>query len=86
MVRHRAHEGPNTAKGWVLDRADRVTPAERWTRTAYRGRAWVLCQIGIHWWADRNNPEVGGRRAHYQQCRRCGHERDKYMSWRDFDS
>jgi hypothetical protein len=26
----------------------------------------------------RRNPEVGGKRAMYQLCRRCGCERDEY--------
>jgi hypothetical protein len=30
-------------------------------------------------WALRRNPEVGGREALFETCRRCGKERTQYV-------
>jgi hypothetical protein len=51
---------------------------ERLVRSAYRWRSWVLCRVGVHWWVMRRNPEMGGRQAVYEECRRCGRERTLY--------
>ena len=47
-------------------------------RTAYRIRARLLCTCGRHLWATRRNPEVGGKAAVFETCRRCGTERAQY--------
>lgn len=52
--------------------------SERWARRWYRWRSRLLCRVGIHWWALRRNPEMGGRDALYQDCRRCGRQRTTY--------
>jgi hypothetical protein len=31
-------------------------------------------------WALRRNPEVGGQEAHFETCRRCGKERQQYVT------
>jgi phosphoribosylaminoimidazole-succinocarboxamide synthase len=67
----------------TLSREDRLTAADRWVRLAYRTRGWLLCRAGRHFWAQLRNPEVGGARAHYELCRRCGRERSAYVSVRD---
>jgi hypothetical protein len=54
---------------------DTISARDAVRRTGRRLLAWVLCRVGRHLWAVRHNPEVGGPRAVYQQCRRCGHER-----------
>ena len=54
---------------------DTITPADALRRAGRRLLAWMLCRVGRHVWAVRRNPEVGGPRAVYQQCRRCGRER-----------
>jgi hypothetical protein len=53
---------------------------DRLVRHLYRIRSWLLCRIGRHLWARRRNPEVGGARALYDECRRCGTVR---MGWDD---
>lgn len=45
----------------------------------YRIRARLLCLTGRHWWACHHNPDVGGPRAVYHLCRRCGRERTQRM-------
>ena len=57
---------------------DPVGRRERWIRAAYRWRSRVLCRLGLHRWALRRNPEMGGREALYEDCRRCGRERTTY--------
>jgi hypothetical protein len=57
---------------------DRVGHGERLLRAAYRWRSWLLCRAGAHRWALRRNPELGGREALYEDCRRCGRERTTY--------
>ena len=52
--------------------------AERWIRRAYRWRSWLLCRLGKHYWGMRRNPEIGGKDALYELCRRCGRERQGY--------
>jgi hypothetical protein len=68
---------------WTLDRDDRVTAADRRARAAYRARGWLLCHLGRHYWAAMWNPDVGGPRARYDQCRRCGKERSWYINMHD---
>lgn len=51
---------------------------EELVRRAYRARSWLLCRAGRHLWARRRNPEVGGRDAMFDECRRCGTVR---MGW-----
>jgi hypothetical protein len=58
--------------------ADSIGRGERWVRRAYRLRSRLLCRIGAHRWTLRRNPEVGGRDALYEDCRRCGRERNTY--------
>ena len=58
-----------------MDDGSRV---DRWIRRAYRLRSRLLCRFGRHWWATRRNPEVGGKDAVYETCRRCGRERQGY--------
>ena len=67
----------------LLAREDRLTAADRWARAGYRARGWLLCRIGRHNWAHLRNPEVGGARAHYDLCRRCGRERSAIVSVQD---
>jgi hypothetical protein len=55
-------------------------PVERLVRRAYRVRSRLLCGLGRHLWALRRNPEVGGRGALFDECRRCGTVR---MGWQD---
>jgi hypothetical protein len=57
---------------------DTVGRGERLVRAAYRWRSWLLCRLGRHHWALRRNPEMGGREALYEDCRRCGRERTTY--------
>ena len=47
--------------------------------TANRIRSKVLCSSNWHMWALRRNPEVGGRDALFETCRRCGKERQQYV-------
>lgn len=56
-------------------RADRIGPLDVVRRRLNRARGRVFCLVGRHDWALRRNPDVGGPRALYQQCRRCGRER-----------
>ncbi len=56
-------------------RQDTITPGNAMRRAGRRMLGWMLCRVGRHVWAVRRNPEVGGPRAVYQQCRRCGRER-----------
>jgi hypothetical protein len=58
--------------------ADRIGRGERLVRAAYRLRSRLLCAAGRHHWALRRNPEMGGRDALYEDCRRCGRERTTY--------
>ena len=51
---------------------------DRLVRTAYRVRSRALCRSGRHLWALRRNPEVGGKDAVFETCRRCGKERQQY--------
>lgn len=74
---------PETHGRPALDRADRITAMNRWVRTGYRIRSRLLCLAGRHLWARRLNPGVGGPRAVYHQCRRCGHERSRYSPMSD---
>ena len=53
---------------------------DRIIRTAYRTRSALLCRSGRHLWATRRNPEVGGKDAVYERCRRCGKDRPQYES------
>jgi hypothetical protein len=57
---------------------DRIDRGERLVRAAYRLRSRLLCVVGRHQWALRRNPEMGGREALYEDCRRCGRERTMY--------
>jgi hypothetical protein len=57
---------------------DPVGRGERWLRAAYRWRSRALCRLGLHRWTLRRNPEMGGREALYEDCRRCGRERTTY--------
>lgn len=59
--------GPDTISAWDARR-----------RAGRRLLAAALCRLGKHVWAVRRNPEVGGPRAVYQQCRRCGCERTEW--------
>jgi hypothetical protein len=63
---------------WALPGCDRLTRTDRLVRAARRGRAWTLCHVARHDWARHRNPDVGGRRALFELCRRCGTERDEY--------
>jgi hypothetical protein len=58
--------------------ADGLDRRERLVRSAYRVRSRLLCRIGRHHWTLRRNPEMGGRAALYEDCRRCGRERTLY--------
>jgi len=62
----------------LLPGCDRLTRRDRLIRAGYRLRAWALCHLALHDWARHRNPEVGGRQAHFQLCRRCGTERNEY--------
>jgi hypothetical protein len=57
---------------------DRIGRGERLVRIAYRWRSRLLCRLGVHRWVLRRNPELGGREALYEDCRRCGRERTTY--------
>jgi hypothetical protein len=39
---------------------------------------WLLCHLGRHAWQHKRNPEIGGRDADYEQCSRCGMEKEMY--------
>lgn len=58
-----------------LSGQDRISAGDAVRRAGRRLLAWAFCRVGRHVWAVRRNPEVGGPRAVYQQCRRCGRER-----------
>jgi hypothetical protein len=58
---------------------DAIGRWERLVRAAYRCRSWALCHLGAHWWILRRNPEMGGKDALYEECRRCGRERTLYL-------
>jgi hypothetical protein len=62
----------------MVGEPDRVGRGERLVRTFYRVRSRLLCRLGVHLWALRRNPEMGGREALYEDCRRCGRERTTY--------
>ena len=38
----------------------------------------LKCRLGRHEWEHRRNPEVAGRGAEFDQCRRCGKERNAF--------
>ncbi len=57
-----------------LPRADRITAADRLRSGLRRSVARVRCRFGLHDWAYRRNPDVGGASAVFHQCRRCGRE------------
>jgi hypothetical protein len=40
-------------------------------------KAW-RCYLGRHIWRHEVNPEMGGPRAGYDVCSRCGKERNEY--------
>ena len=61
-----------------MGNGDRIDRRERLVRSAYRLRSRWLCRLGRHRWALRRNPEMGGRQAMYEECRRCGSERTQY--------
>lgn len=61
-----------------VPRCEGIGMIDRLIRRAYRTRSWLLCHLGIHLWALRRNPEVGGKEAMYDQCRRCGRERAEF--------
>lgn len=48
---------------------------ERLRLVLRRAQSWLLCRAGRHLWVQRTQPEVGGARAVYHLCRRCGRER-----------
>lgn len=75
----RAAGGGSVARPTPLPAADRITPADRLVRRLNRWRARLWCLTGRHWWGYHHNPEVGGPRAVYQLCRRCGRERMRHM-------
>jgi len=54
--------------------------ADRIIRALYRTRSRLLCRSGRHLWATRRNPEVGGKDALFETCRRCGTDRPQYES------
>jgi hypothetical protein len=62
----------------VASGPDGMDGRERLVRAGYRWRSWLLCRLGRHLWALRRNPEMGGREALYEDCRRCGRERTTY--------
>ena len=37
-----------------------------------------LCRLGRHAWERKHNPDLGGPGADYEQCSRCGKERNVY--------
>jgi GNAT superfamily N-acetyltransferase len=78
--------GSSAPVGRCLPAVDRLTRRDRWRARFYRSRSWLLCRCGRHLWATLRNPDVGGRRAMYQLCRRCGRERDEYDPPRWFSS
>jgi hypothetical protein len=53
---------------------DGLPRTERVRLGARRVLSWFQCRLGRHLWARRTNPEVGGARAVYHVCRRCGTE------------
>jgi hypothetical protein len=38
----------------------------------------LRCYLGRHAWRHEVNPEMGGPRARYDVCSRCGKERNEY--------
>ena len=52
---------------------------DRVRRTVNRIRSKILCRSNRHMWALRRNPEVGGKEALFETCRRCGKERTRYV-------
>ena len=58
----------------ALPPEDRITGRERLRSGWHRLVGRVRCRFGLHDWARRENPDVGGPAAVYHQCRRCGHE------------
>lgn len=38
----------------------------------------VLCYFGRHAWEHKRNPELGGRLAEFDVCRRCRKEKDVF--------
>jgi len=61
-----------------LPPSDGLTLRGQAIRRGYRTRSWVLCHLGWHRWALHRNTDVGGARAEYRLCRRCGRERNEY--------
>lgn len=51
---------------------------DRIVRRYHRARSRLLCLVGRHLWTRKRNPDVGGRGALYDECRRCGTVR---MGW-----
>lgn len=53
-----------------------LAPVQEKAERSTRGR--LLCHLGRHLWARHRNPEVSGKDAVFEQCRRCGRERQGY--------
>ena len=39
---------------------------------------WIECHLGRHAWEHQRNPEMGGKGADFEICRRCGKEKPVY--------
>jgi hypothetical protein len=68
------------SRAWALRAAlaDAAPAPIRENAMKHKIRSWLLCHLGRHRWAHHRNPEVGGKDAVFERCRRCGRERQGY--------
>ncbi len=75
-AQQRRHSARVLTSAWALRTAlDPAALAPIQEKAEHRTRGWLLCHLGRHLWAQHRNPEVGGKDAVFEQCRRCGRER-----------
>ena len=67
------------SRAWALRAAlDAAAFAPIQEKARHRTLGWQLCHLGRHLWAQHRNPDVGGKLAVFELCRRCGRERQGY--------
>jgi|SoiMethySBSTD1v2_1073268.scaffolds.fasta_scaffold53273_2 hypothetical protein len=74
-----SHSVQVLSRAWALRAAlDAAALGPIPEKARHRTRGWLLCHLGRHLWALHRNPDVGGKDAVFELCRRCGRERQGY--------
>jgi hypothetical protein len=74
-----SHSVQVLSRAWALRAAlDAAALGPIPEKARHRTRGWLLCHLGRHLWALHRNPDVGGKAAVFEVCRRCGRERQGY--------